>query len=264
MHGITPISSTNPSYPTFCNEVFLHYVSNVSSAKWDVNFIGQTKRFLDHKKGSKTKILNQDGEDALSYNLFIEKSEVLSKDENKFLKWFSGQTRSQSTYSKETNPDYRALLQSAKIPTIDRFYRLKNIPVINSTPDGAISVETIEDRLLDELRSVYKDAKHYYQDLDDAKFELGFKEAVDLINSQIFDEKLYPDISIESYGEFIFSHDSNAGYVDIGVRGERRVSYHVMNDVLPEETRYDNHKWDEDYTIPMDLYSALKSLKQYL
>jgi len=62
MHGITPISSTNPSYPTFCNEVFLHYVSNVSSAKWDVNFIGQTKRFLDHKKGSKTKILNQDGE----------------------------------------------------------------------------------------------------------------------------------------------------------------------------------------------------------
>ena len=271
MHEITHPSSTISAYPTIGKEVPSNFDHVMALVKRDKNNVSQTQSYK---------------EDALSNNLFIimvngyftvfkdevdlndlaldspnTHSEVHLKNENKFLSWFSGKIRSQSTNFEETNPDYWELLQFSKIPTIDWSYRLKHIVMKNST---SFFVKTIEDKLLDKLQAVYKDAKHYYQDLDEAKFALGFDEAATLIKRQLFDEKLFPEISIDPYGEFIFSHDSDAGYVDIGVRGEKRLSYHVKNDIEPGATEYDNHEWDDNYIIPKDLYSALKYLKQYL
>ncbi len=125
-------------------------------------------------------------------------------------------------------------------------------------------IANTESRLIDELRTAYIHAKLVYQDLDSSRLISGFFEAKYLIECRLFGEELYPNISIDPDGEFIFSHKSKMGYVDIGVRGEKELSYHVRNDVNPNETRYDDYIWDDDYKIPKELYDALLSLKQQL
>ena len=139
-----------------------------------------------------------------------------------------------------------------------------NEPVKDGTtyvPTRTISANT-ETRLFDELEIAYLHAKSMYQDLNSTKFVIGYHEAKILIYNRLFSEELYPTISIDPYGEFIFTHKSNKGYVDIGVRGENELSYHVRNDVNPSETRYDDYEWDDNYIIPKALYNALNSLKQ--
>ena len=125
--------------------------------------------------------------------------------------------------------------------------------------------EDAQSKLLDDLRQVYTQALHVYQDLDPNRLKLGFREAMFIVTSRLFGEKLCPNVSIDPYGEYIFSHMSKMGYVDIGVRGEGELSYHVRNDVNPGETRFDDYKWeDNDFKIPIDLSKALKSLEQQL
>lgn len=155
---------------------------------------------------------------------------------------------------------------TAEFPTFneDIFPNKQKEPVRDGTkyvPTRTISANT-ETRLFDELETVYLHAKSVYQYLDKTKFEIGYYEAKILIYNRLFSEELYPTISIDLYGEFIFTHKSIKGYVDIGVRGEKELSYHVRNDVNPSETRYDDHEWDDNYIIPKALFNALNSLKQ--
>lgn len=134
--------------------------------------------------------------------------------------------------------------------------------VYECTRNKPIKIPNTESRLLDELDKVYLYTKFIYQDLDSAKLDKGYIEAKILINYRLFSDEFYPHISIDPYGEFIFSHKSNKGYVDIGVRGEGELSYHVRNDDDPQKTRYEDYKWDENFDLPDDLYFAINSLKQ--
>lgn len=119
----------------------------------------------------------------------------------------------------------------------------------------------IKEKLLAQLDSLVEQAKKegFYSDVE--QLELGFKEAVGIINSHIFDDKLYPVISIDHFGEITFSYKSPVGYIDIGVRGEKELSYHIRNDVNPRETRYGDCKWDDDYSIPIEVLSAIQIFK---
>ena len=119
------------------------------------------------------------------------------------------------------------------------------------------------DRLLAEVQSAHRFARHAYTDLDGARLDRAMEEAQRLAASGLFDADLMPDIVADQYGEFTFSHESPAGYIDIGVRGVGELSYHVRNDKDPAATRYDDHKWG-DGRIPQELAEAIAALRRHL
>lgn len=133
--------------------------------------------------------------------------------------------------------------------------------------DGTIGTKNLTDdayaRLYDEVYQAFAFARHTFADLDEAQLELAFFEAKILASSALFGEELLPNVSVDPYGEFTFSHRSAVGYVDIGVRGEGELSYHVRNDVDPSETKFDDHDW-ADYNVPQHLFVALRALRQQL
>ena len=150
-----------------------------------------------------------------------------------------------------------------------KFRNTNSLGKITLSFEGTLNVssktEHTQSKLFDDLKQVYTYAQHVYQDLDPNQLKIGYFEASILVSGRLFGEVLYPTVSIDPYGEFIFSHMSKMGYVDIGVSGEGELSYHVRNDVYPEETRFDDYNWEEnDYKIPIDLYKALKSLEKHL
>jgi len=76
----------------------------------------------------------------------------------------------------------------------------------------------------------------------------------------LFSTEINPDVCIDAYGEFTFSHKSLAGYVDIGVRGSRDLSYHVRNDIDPDKTAFADCEWDL-VSLPTSLSIAMEALQ---
>jgi len=122
---------------------------------------------------------------------------------------------------------------------------------------------SVMQRSFEDVYQAFQIASHAFPDLDKNRLSLAFVEANLLARSRLFDGALYPEVCVDPYGEFTFSHRSEAGYVDIGVRGEGELSYHVRNDVDPAETKFDDYDWS-DRDIPQDLFTALKSLRKHL
>ena len=140
-------------------------------------------------------------------------------------------------------------------------------PVSTAEFDGTVDTTKIVNdaysKLFDEIYQAFTFARHTFSDIDETQLELAFREAKVLAASALFGDELSPNVSVDPYGEFTFSHRSAAGYVDIGVRGEGELSYHVRNDIDPAETKFDDYDWDE-YNVPTHLFAALKSLRKHL
>ncbi len=117
--------------------------------------------------------------------------------------------------------------------------------------------------LTSKIHQVGSFARTNFQDLDRNQLEHAIREALILAKSGLFDSEIYPDIRVDPYGEITFSHKSSAGYVDIGVRGERELSYHIRNDLEPTNSKYDDHRWDYNF-LPQPLCDAISALRQNL
>jgi len=102
------------------------------------------------------------------------------------------------------------------------------------------------------LFELYSRAKQICEGVEDTQLRLAVVEAVRVLSSGLFDDFLKPRVSIDEHGEFSFSLQTGAGYLDIGVRGDRELSYHVRNDKFPEETVYNDVEWDE-LSLPDEL-----------
>ena len=162
------------------------------------------------------------------------------------------------------------MVTSEGLPVGYELFRYPSLTLIRSTGEifeGTIDVpaelKNFRSKLLDEVEQAYLFAQRTYDKLDDDQFKIAFVEAQILADSQLFGEELCPNVSVDPYGEFTFSHKSKAGYVDIGVRGEGELSYHVRNDIEPDQTQFDDYSWI-GYDIPHELLAALTSLRYHL
>lgn len=142
---------------------------------------------------------------------------------------------------------------------------LINKPVsrIDGTRDDLYSTSYAHGGLLEDVYQAFQFAYHAFPNLDKKQLFQALNEANILARSRLFGDALYPEVCVDPYGEFTFSHSSEAGYVDVGVRGDGELSYHVRNDVDPAETKFDDYDWS-DRDIPQDLFTALKSLRKHL
>ena len=113
------------------------------------------------------------------------------------------------------------------------------------------------DRLAKRVDELCRYARLCYDEIDHEQLRAAQNEANVLIYSGVFSERLAPDVTIDRYGEISFTHQSVTGYVDIGVRGETELSYHVRNDVVPEATDYDDYAWDR-FDVPAGLLAAVE------
>lgn len=118
-------------------------------------------------------------------------------------------------------------------------------------------------KMLHELREAYSFARQTFEELDRERLRRAYIEASILVASDLFGDKIVPGISVDPYGEFTFSHKSKAGYIDIGVRGDGELSYHVRNDIDPKKTEFDDHDWN-DFAIPQPLREAMMNLHAHL
>ena len=118
-------------------------------------------------------------------------------------------------------------------------------------------------KMLHELREAFSFARQTFEDLNKERLRKAYIEATILVASGLFGDKIVPSISVDPYGEFTFSHKSKAGYVDIGVRGEGELSYHVRNDIDPKKTEFDDYEWI-DFAIPQPLRNAMMNLRTIL
>ena len=157
-------------------------------------------------------------------------------------------------------PDYQ-LQDSYRYPSLTLIRSPDKI--FEGTTDVPAELKDYRSKLLDEVEQAYLFAQRTFDKLDDDQFKIAFGEAKILVDSQLFGEELCPNVSVDPYGEFTFSHKSKAGYVDIGVRGEGELSYHVRNDIEPEQTQFDDYSWI-DYDMPHELLAALTSLRRHL
>ncbi len=116
--------------------------------------------------------------------------------------------------------------------------------------------------LLDEIDHAYQSALYFDVNLDRDQLTQAINEAKLLARSFLFGTELIPDVSLDSYGEFTFSHNSDAGYIDIGVRGVGELSYHVRNNFEPENMIFDDYHW-RDFHIPKQLCNAIWELRRH-
>ena len=113
------------------------------------------------------------------------------------------------------------------------------------------------DRLAERVDELCRYARHCYEEIDVTQLSAAQNEANVLIYSGVFSERLSPNVTIDRYGEISFTHQSDTGYVDIGVRGEMELSYHIRNDVKPDATDHDDYAWDR-FDIPPTLLAAVE------
>ncbi|MFQ6554098.1 hypothetical protein AAD018_017280 [Aestuariibius insulae] len=113
------------------------------------------------------------------------------------------------------------------------------------------------DRLSERVDELCRYARHCYEEIDQVRLNAAQNEANVLICSGIFSERLSPNVTIDRYGEISFTHQSDTGYIDIGVRGETELSYHIRNDVAPNATDHDDYAWNR-FDIPSTLLDAVE------
>ena len=159
------------------------------------------------------------------------------------------------------------LPDSVKFPTLHNSARRRLKTFINDSsntivpePKGDV---VATHALVDEVRWNFNFACTTWSELESFQLHLAFEEALLLALSGLFEAEFIPDVCIDEYGEFTFSHQSKAGYVDIGVRGAGELSYHVRNDIDPSQTAYDDYIW-QNYDIPIGLYRAIAALREHL
>ncbi|MCY4304072.1 MAG: hypothetical protein OXC62_04710 [Aestuariivita sp.] len=111
------------------------------------------------------------------------------------------------------------------------------------------------------IKRVWESAQGFLSEINKEQAEQAFQEALALTLSRLFSKEINPEICIDHYGEFTFSHESHAGYVDIGVRGQREISYHIRNDIHPEKTKFDDCEWDL-ISLPKPLSIAMENLQR--
>ncbi|MEM9059962.1 MAG: hypothetical protein AAGD13_05825 [Pseudomonadota bacterium] len=100
-----------------------------------------------------------------------------------------------------------------------------------SEPDGELRI-----RVLDAT----KWAKTFCEYESEEELNQAASEAFQLIDAGLFSAAMFPKISVDSYGEFCFILKRESAYVDIGVEGTGRVSYHIRNDTLNKSTHGDD------------------------
>ncbi|MCY3985134.1 MAG: hypothetical protein OXE85_14610 [Roseovarius sp.] len=137
---------------------------------------------------------------------------------------------------------------------------LNPIPDLRNVEEWKKS-DVIHVQLLNKVVHEWNLVKDTLHDVDDGQAKQAFLEAIMLACSQLFSTEINPNVCVDSYGEFTFSHTSRAGYVDIGVRGERELSYHVRNDINPDKTAFDDCKWNL-FSLPKPLSMAMEILQQ--
>lgn len=114
-------------------------------------------------------------------------------------------------------------------------------------------------RLADRVEQLCRFARFAYEEIDTERLARAQNEANVLVQSSVFSENLSPDVCIDRHGEISFTHRSEAGYLDIGVRGDGELSYHVRNDHRPEHSVCDDHYWP-DFAIPIELLESVQEL----
>ena len=117
----------------------------------------------------------------------------------------------------------------------------------------------LTEQLADRVDQLCRFARWAYEEIDAEKLYRAQNEANVLIHSSVFSEALSPEVCIDPHGEISFTHKSRSGYVDIGVRGDGELSYHVRNDLEPEQSVHDDHVW-QDCIVPMKLRESLQVL----
>ena len=159
------------------------------------------------------------------------------------------------------------LQDSVKFPKLHKSARRRSKTIINNSsntivPEPKHDVATTQ-ALVDEVRWNFNFACTTWSDLNFLQLDFAYAEALRLAMSGLFEAEFIPDVCIDEYGEFTFSHQSKAGYVDIGVRGVGELSYHVRNDIDPSQSAYDDYIW-QNYDIPIGLYRAIAALREHL
>lgn len=124
-------------------------------------------------------------------------------------------------------------------------------------------VNSRQSKMLHELVKEYNFAHNAFIEIDISRLNKAFVEAVRLVMSGLFDKEIFPNISVDPYAEFTFSHESSSGYIDIGVRGAGELSYHVRNDVDPQKSKFDDWNW-ENYIMPQSLFIAMEHLREHM
>ena len=110
------------------------------------------------------------------------------------------------------------------------------------------------------LHEAYLFAFNAYDGLDKERLARACREARLLASCALFQETLFPEVSIDPNGEITLSCRARGGYVDIGVCGDQELSFHVRNDVEPRLSAYADMEWT-DYKIPSVLLDALEALQ---
>ena len=105
------------------------------------------------------------------------------------------------------------------------------------TPVSGIPVEMAQ------IFSKFQSAKEFCEGVDIDRIRLAAVEAARILNSGIFPDFLEPQVSVDAYGEFSISLKRPGGYLDIGVRGDGELSYHVRNDLDASKTTYGDIPW---------------------
>lgn len=131
--------------------------------------------------------------------------------------------------------------------------------VISSTSiPSSFLPRTTEEQLLRVLQDRFMWATQKCQFASIKTVATAANEAADLICSNIFNEHLLPEILVDEYGEFSFVIKRDSAYIDIGVRGENELSYHVRNDSSGASV-YDDIEINDSF-IPDSLREALEDL----
>jgi len=127
--------------------------------------------------------------------------------------------------------------------------------------DGEAGYNPVHGQLVEEVVRVWKSAQGTLHAVENGQAEQAFHEAIVLTTySRLFSTEINPDVCVDAYGEFTFSHTSPAGYVDIGVRGAGEISYHVRNDIDPDKTAFADCEWDLG-SLPPSLSIAMEALQ---
>ena len=120
-------------------------------------------------------------------------------------------------------------------------------------------VESNAVRVHDKLYTAFIYWKSSFNPMEIEKLTAAYNEASSLVLSGLFGTEMVPNIGIDSCGEIIISHRSATGYVDIGCRGEKELSFHVRNDVDPTKTAYGDIEFDGS-TLPEALVESIREI----